>query len=528
MQEINGNKRESVPTVVEKKKILIFVVCYNAEKSIESVLDRIPKDVWESKSFCTELLIIDDQSPDRTFYMAEDYSRRHPERNLSVLYNPRNQGYGGNQKIGYWYAIKNGFDVVALLHGDGQYAPEYLGQMIQPILNGEADVVFGSRMIHRLDALKGRMPLYKWIGNQVLTFVQNRIMKYKLSEFHSGYRAYSVPALASIPFEYNSDYFDFDTDIIIQLIDTQKRIKEISIPTFYGKEISRVNGVKYAMRIISACILSRVMKLGIYYHPKFDYEPASNYRYKGKFGYSSSQQFALDQVSPGATVLDVGCGPGFMAERLALKNVKVVSIDSRNQPKVRKNSWKCVEVDVEQYDFDDDFGKVDYILALDIIEHLKSPERLLWILRQRFSREAPKLIMTTGNVAFFALRISLLFGSFNYGKRGILDMDHKRLFTFSTLCRMLETNGYEIIKRWGVPAPFPLAVGDGWLARFLLLINRILIFFSKSLFSYQVAIIARPLPTLEHLLEDAHKAKDKKLNDPDEVQKAKHGESGKK
>jgi len=513
MRENNENKREPVPATENKKKVLIFIVCYNAEGSIESVLDRISKDIWESKSFCTEILIIDDQSSDRTFYAAEDHASRRPEQNLTILYNPKNQGYGGNQKIGYCYAMKNGFDAVVLLHGDGQYAPEYLGQMVQPILDGEADAVFGSRMIHRLDALKGRMPLYKWVGNQVLTFIQNHIMRSHLSEFHSGYRAYSVPALASVPFEYNSDHFDFDTDIIIQLLDTQKRIKEIPIPTFYGDEISRVNGIKYAIRIIRACILSRMMRLGIYYHPKFDYEPASNYRYKEKFGYPSSHRFALEQVRPGATVMDIGCGPGFMAAQLALKNGKTISIDLQIQPQTRKNSWKCIEVDVEQYDFDDDFGKVDYILALDIIEHLKSPESLFRTLRRRFSQDVPDLIITTGNVAFFPVRISLLFSGFHYGRRGILDMDHTRLFTFSSLCRTLEVNGYEIVKKKGVPAPFPLALGEGWLARFLLLVNRVLIFFSKSLFSYQVAIIARPLPTLEHLLEDAHKAKKKKLSD---------------
>ncbi|MBA7602312.1 Undecaprenyl-phosphate mannosyltransferase [subsurface metagenome] len=263
MQQVNANSSETASTA-KTKKVLIFIVCYNAEKSIESVLDRIPKDIWESKSFSTEILIIDNQSPDRTFHMAEEYRRRHPQWNLTVLYNPKNQGYGGNQKIGYWYAIKKGFDAVVLLHGDGQYAPEYLGQMIEPILGGEADVVFGSRMIHRLDALKGHMPMYKWIGNQILTFIQNRLMKSHLSEFHTGYRAYSVPALASVPFEHNSNYFDFDTDIIIQMLETQKRVKEIPVPTFYGDEISRVNGIKYGIRIIRSCLLSQIIKLGIY------------------------------------------------------------------------------------------------------------------------------------------------------------------------------------------------------------------------------------------------------------------------
>ena len=419
-----------------KKKVLIFIVSYHAEKSIESVLDRIPKEIWESTTFDTEILVIDDQSRDRTFHIAQDYASRHPQWNLTVLYNPKNQGYGGNQKIGYHYAVKNGFDAVVLLHGDGQYAPEYLPQMIEPLISGEADVVFGSRMVHRLDALKGRMPLYKWVGNQILTFLENWILKSKLAEFHTGYRAYSVAALASVPFEHNSNYYDFDTDIIIQMLDTGKRIKEIPIPTFYGDEISRVNGTKYAIKIIKSCLLSRAIRLGIYYHPKFDYEISPEVRYKPKFGFASSHQFALDEVAPGTTVLNIGYDSG-MAQRLRQKNINLISVDSHISPAAREHSAKAIETDVDQYDFKENFGKIDTILALDIIEHLHSPEKLLELLRLRFSRYEPNLIISTANVSFFPVRISLLFGRFGYGNRGILDMDHKRLFTFSSLKRML-------------------------------------------------------------------------------------------
>jgi glycosyltransferase involved in cell wall biosynthesis len=496
----------------EKMKVLIFIVCYNAEHTIEPVLDRIPESVWENDDYQAEALIIDDQSPDSTFYRAYEYSKLHPNRRVTVLYNPRNQGYGGNQKIGYYYAMKNNYDAVVLLHGDGQYAPEYLDQMIRPILEDQSDAVFGSRMIKRLDALKGKMPLYKWLGNQILTFAQNKILRSGLSEFHSGYRAYRIKTLSEIPFEYNSNYFDFDTDIIVQLIDTKKRVKEIAIPTFYGDEICRVNGIRYAWRIIKSCVVSRLNKLGIYYHPKFDYEK-TNTHYEGKFGYASSHQFALDSVGEGSTVVDLGCGPGLMAGKLKARNAKTVSIDLYINQAVRQDSWKWVETDVEKYDFNDDFGKVDSILVLDIIEHLKSPERLLQTIRRRFSKDNANVVITTGNIAFFPLRLGLLFGSFNFGKRGVLDLDHCRLFTFHSLIRTLELNGYEVIRKQGIPAPFPLAVGPGKLAGFLLWLNRLLILISKSLFSYQIAIIARPMPTLEQLLEEAHNAKDRKIQE---------------
>ena len=496
----------------EKNKVLIFVVCYNAEHTIEPVLDRIPQSVWENEKYQTEVLIIDDQSPDKTFEKAHQYSTLHPNRRITVLYNPQNQGYGGNQKIGYCYAIKNNFDAVVLLHGDGQYAPEYLEQMILPILNNDADVVFGSRMLNRLDALKGKMPLYKWFGNQILTFIQNKILKSNLSEFHSGYRAYSIKTLSDIPFEFNSNYFDFDTDIIIQLVDTKKRINEISIPTFYGDEICRVNGTKYAFKIVKSCVLSRFNKLGIYYAPKFDYEK-ENTHYESKFGYASSQQFALDSVAENSTVIDLGCGPGFMTDKLKGKNAKVISIDLYINQSVRQNSYKTIEANIEKYDFSDDFGKVNHILVLDVIEHLKSPEKFLQKIRKRFSKDNPKITITTGNIAFLPVRLGLLMGGFNYGKRGILDLDHSRLFTLNSLVRTLEMNGFEIIKKRGIPAPFPLAVGRGKLANLMLWLNKLFICISKSLFAYQIAVIAKPLPTLEHLLDDAKTARDEKIQE---------------
>jgi SAM-dependent methyltransferase len=296
-------------------------------------------------------------------------------------------------------------------------------------------------------------------------------------------------------------------------VDNKKRIKEISIPTFYGDEICRVNGIKYAIRIIKSCIQSRLNKLGLYYQPKFDYYQDSNAHYQSKLGYPSSQQFALDNIKPQSTVIDIGCGPGFMAEKLKDKNVKAISIDLQIQPQVKENSFKCIEADIEKYDFKDDFGKVDYLLVLDVIEHLKSPERLLKVMRQRFSKDSPTINITTGNIAFLPVRLSLFWGSFNYGKRGILDLDHSRLFTFYSLVKTLEINGYEVIKKQGIPAPFPVAIGKGKFAGFLLWVNKILILISKTLFSYQIAIIAKPLPTLEHLLDDAHEAKDKKIQE---------------
>ncbi len=492
------------------KKVLIFIVCYHAERFIDSVLKRIPAEVWDTARYDTEILIIDDHSADNTFSAAHAYTQQTGSQRITLLSNPVNQGYGGNQKIGYHYAIQYGFDVVLLLHGDGQYPPEYIIPMIEPILTGEVDVVFGSRMIHKKEALKGGMPLYKWVGNQVLTGLQNAMLHSHLTEFHSGYRAYSVAALAKIPFDLNANYFDFDTEIIVQLLDTGHRIREIPIPTFYGDEISRVNGIKYAVLILCTTLLSRIVRLGIFYDPRFDYQ-FGNTKYTAKFGYASSHQFALDRLTPDSTVLDIGCGPGLVAQTLAQHHVKTISIDTTIQPLAREASIESIETDIETYDFVNCTRQIDAILLLDVIEHLKSPESLLNRIRQAFSAQAPRVIITTGNVAFFLIRLALCFGMFNYGRRGILDLDHTRLFTFGSLRRLVQSHGYEVLEVQGIPVPFVLAMGNTLLARIMIAINSALICLSKSLFSYQIAMVIRPKPTLTQLLNDAWQTREKLL-----------------
>jgi glycosyltransferase involved in cell wall biosynthesis len=260
-----------MPENNHKKKLLIFIVAYNAAKHIEDVLDRIPASAWDKSLADADVLIIDDCSPDNTFEVAKAYAAR-TGKTIDIQRNATNQGYGGNQKIGYQYAIDKGYDAVVLLHGDGQYAPELIPKLAAPALENKADVVIGSRMIDKRSALAGGMPKYKFIGNIVVTTAQNIMLGVHLSEFHSGYRVYRTSALRAVPFKENADYFDFDTDILIQMIDTKQRFLEISIPTFYGSEICHVNGLKYVSKILVTTMLSRLQKLGLCYFRKFDYK----------------------------------------------------------------------------------------------------------------------------------------------------------------------------------------------------------------------------------------------------------------
>ena len=235
-------------------KIGILVVAYNAESTIESTLSRIPE------AFVSEIhsiLISDDKSKDLTSARATNFadSSRLP---IQVVSQPINLGYGGNQKFGYSWAIQNHWDVVVLLHADGQYAPEFIPQIVKPLLENKADAVFGSRMLNKRNALIGGMPKYKWVGNQILTFLQNKLTNQNFSEWHSGYRAYTVEALLKLNLGKLSNGFRFDTQIILELLAAKQRITEIPIPTYYGDEISHVNGLEYAREIIWDTLRHRV------------------------------------------------------------------------------------------------------------------------------------------------------------------------------------------------------------------------------------------------------------------------------
>ncbi|MCC6952759.1 MAG: glycosyltransferase [Deltaproteobacteria bacterium] len=491
---------------MSRKRVLIFVVAYNAERFIASVISRIPESLLQDERLELEVLVIDDSSKDETFQRGHEFRQTYTHCPITLLKNPKNLGYGGNQKLGYRYAIDNKFDYVVLLHGDGQYAPEELPKLLAPLLNDQADAVFGSRMLTSFGALKGGMPMYKFIGNRILTTLQNWLVGTRLSEWHSGYRLYSCAALKRIPFESNSNNFDFDTDIIVQLHDARMRIAELPIPTYYGDEICHVNGVSYGLKILLSCFMYRIQRLSIFYNPKFDTGQA-NEQYEVKFDFVSSHSLALNAVQQQDELLILGCGPlETVTPYFAKTNGAVSVIDQYVGDDLRHRSKQALAVDLDQFRLSDGAvaGEFSKVLALDIVEHLKSPEAFLEDIRNAPATRESLLVLTTPNIAFCLIRASLLLGAFNYGKRGILDRTHTRLFTFRSLRRLFEQSGYQVEKMRGIPVPFPLAVGRNVLGEFLLSLNELAIKILPTVFSYQIYVEARPLPTTELLLERAH------------------------
>jgi glycosyltransferase involved in cell wall biosynthesis len=498
----------NVKELLSRKRVAIFIVAYNAEAHIEKVLQRIP--AWIAESLA-EVFVIDDHSRDRTFKVLQRFNWTVGGSPLKIFRTPVNQGYGGNQKLGYSYAIEKNFDIVVLLHGDGQYAPEALPYLLAPYLDESVDAVFGSRFLRKWDALKGGMPLYKWFGNQILTGMQNRILGTRFAEMHSGYRSYRVAGLRRIPFLCNSNDFDFDADIIIQWVARGLTIREVPIPTYYGDEICHVNGMQYAWRCVLAALRYRAMGLELFYDPKFDIPRAGSRNYIAKESRHTIHHFIRNiDLGRNTRILDVGGGDGSaVSVALASRGAEIFCIDIETPATVAGLNGMKVDLDQpwspQLWAAD---GGFQVALALDVIEHLKTPEKGVQELFRQIGPEG-KLFASTGNVAFFPLRFMLALGQFNYGRRGILDLTHKRLFTLDSFKRLLRNGGFQVQSVRGFT--FPLVDITGSSAFPVVQLERFLAFLARlwpTLFAYQILIEATRPPSHAELLQRTFAASD--------------------
>jgi glycosyltransferase involved in cell wall biosynthesis len=505
---IPAETNELAQRTLRANRVAIFIVAYNAEYHIEKVLDRIPG--WIAKSV-SEVFIIDDSSTDATINRAVNVKWAVGNSPLRVFKTPFNQGYGGNQRLGYLYAIESGFDIVVLLHGDGQYAPESLPEILAEYSRpGGADAVYGSRFLSRGGALRGRMPIYKYVGNRILTSLQNRLAKGNFSEWHSGYRSYRTSALKKVPFQANSLGFDFDSDIILQFIGAGLSIREVPIPTYYGEEICRVNGLSYAWACLRSALQYRLMQMEIFYDPRFDVTKAPR-KYAIKSARTSLHHYIRGlTLDSGSELLDLGGGDGAAVSLAhAKRGVHVTVVDQCSNIPDEVGYIASADANLRRVegDLDGDWTasvkdkRFSTVFVLDVLEHLKSPELAA---NRIFSVMIPdgKLYASTGNIAFWAIRLALLLGHFNYGRRGILDLTHTRLFTTSSFYRLLRNAGFRIdsIRCFGPPVA-DLVAGNSKLMRSIDVISAWLARHWKSLFGYQILIEATRPKTVQDLME---------------------------
>jgi 2-polyprenyl-3-methyl-5-hydroxy-6-metoxy-1,4-benzoquinol methylase len=474
------------------KRIGIMIVTFNAITTLTKVLKRITPNVWRNVE---EIAVFDDASQDATYELAMGLKTFRQLEKLQVLSHPKNLGYGGNQKAGYRYFMEKGFDIVVLLHGDGQYAPEILSHLYHPIVAGEADAVFGSRMLKTYGGpLKGGMPLYKYAGNRVLTTFENNALKMNLTEFHSGYRAYNLHALRNIDFSHMTDDFHFDTEIIIKLQHQHYRIKEVPIPTYYGDEICYVNGLRYARDVARAVRRYRQTRRSVECFPEFQ---EYFVHYPIKHSKSSSHYYARQMVGTNQDVMDIGAGEGFFAAELVKSGNRISGIDNRLRPREASVFEQYFTADLEEgiapVVLELGGKHFDRVLLLDVLEHLRHPEQILEQCHAILKREG-LLIVSLPNIANIAVRLMLLFGRFEYSARGLLDKTHLRFFTRKTARNLMEENGYRILEEKQTVIPLELTLGWSPDNPIMKALNRVLAFVTwimPGLFGYQVMFVAQ-------------------------------------
>jgi glycosyltransferase involved in cell wall biosynthesis len=238
--------------VIYKKKVVVVMPAYNAAKTLKKTFDEIDRAIVD------EIILVDDASRDETAKLAKKLR-------IKTLIHPQNRGYGGNQKTCYEAALKLGADIVIMLHPDYQYTPKLIPAMAHMLASGLYDAVLGSRILGG-QALQGGMPLYKYISNRFLTLAQNALMGAKLSEYHTGYRAFTRKVLQAVPMEKNSDDFIFDNQMLSQIHFLGFRIAEVTCPAKYFAEASSINFVRssiYGLGCLWVALQFRLAKLGL-------------------------------------------------------------------------------------------------------------------------------------------------------------------------------------------------------------------------------------------------------------------------
>lgn len=231
----------------------IFIPAYEAQKTLEQVVRRIPAEVYAE---IDEIVIQDDASGDETFTRALDLAQEFDK--ITAVRNDKNLGYGGTQKKAYDYCIGRGHDLVVMLHGDGQHAPESLPDMLKPIVSGDADIVLGSRMLG--DPLGSGMPLYKWVGNCFLTYLANLTLGLCLTDYHTGYRAYRCPALCALDVQTCSNGHPISMELLVRAARERLVIAETPVPTSYGpgsRSCSPTTSIQYGLNVLALLVRHR-------------------------------------------------------------------------------------------------------------------------------------------------------------------------------------------------------------------------------------------------------------------------------
>jgi len=484
-------------------RLLVLILGRNTAPSIERFLSSLEPQF--SRKGSTELLMVDDASTDDTVKIVQKFKVDHDFSNLRVIQTSNAQGYGGNQKVGFRYALDKGFESIVVLNAAKTYSTTALGTMNQIMEKAEADVFLGI-------AEKVRRPHF-------LSMLQNKLAGTSLVGWHSLYKGYRAKALGRVAFELNANDPSFETELLLQLADQKCLISTVRLSIPKGDPAVQPQGIASGGAHLKACLRYRLQKYNLFYDLRYHPDLLSDASqleiqhtpYSEKLDMNSPHAYVCrntELISSGSRVLDIGCSTGYVAAYLTkTKNCRVVGVDQLPASLIMDKSFVYHQIDLEN-DFERlrqilEHESFDVILMLDVLEHLALPELFLLQLRKIAFRKPPRIVFSTGNVAFIVIRLMLFFGYFNYGQKGILDVTHKRLFSLRTFKNLFDQTGFIILKRIGFPLPYRALGFPKGISRVLEIANTLLIKIRRSLFAYQIMFVTAPLALPEQVLAES-------------------------
>lgn len=420
--------------------ILVAVGAYHGVAALGKTLGRIDPAL---SPLIREIAVFDDFSESDTETDFHSLSQTSVWPKVRFVRTPRRYEYGENLKNCFDYAVGGGFDYVVVLRGDGIFDPACLPLFLAAALVDKVDVVIGDRT-------RGAGSL-RLTANRFLSLAEEIVLNMHLRDYHCGYRLIATRVLRRIPYALNVNDFLFDLHLLIQLRCLGIPIATVRVLAFHDPSVPPSQMAAYAMKAMRIAVGYRLHQLHVLRRANYFVDLGERYTLK-RNRFSSHMQI-LDAITPGSKVLDVGCGQSLLAEEYARRGNTVVGIDTIHAEMVSPFVHNYLRRDLEM-PLDLPFGRdFDYIILSDVVEHIANRDALVHSLR-RYLKLKGRLIASTGNVAIWFYRLSLLLGRFEYGPRGILDRTHVHLFTLDSFKRFFRQKGYRLVELRVTPVPF--------------------------------------------------------------------------
>jgi methionine biosynthesis protein MetW len=462
-------------------RIAVFLFGCDDADLLRQLIERVPQPSLES---IEEIVIVEDGSENRSSPDPATLSAGSATK-VRLHRTPRKSSYGAARKAAFEYALREGFDHIVLMRGDGRHPPERLPGLIQAALEHRRSLIIASRLSQPRQAHREGMPLSRVVALCLARALQNAVLGLHMKDYQSSFRLYPCGALRRIPWQLNSDLRSFDDELLIQFRALGASTVEIPAHPVWLEYDRGSALLERALRSLQTSLGYRFHQLHL--TRRHLYMVDQDIHYTLKSSPTSSHSQIVEIIAPGSRVLDLGCSQGLLASPLARKNVRVTGVDSGPPERLADELETYYQRDLEQSLELQEGRSFDYVVIADVIEHLRNRQQLLRSAR-RFLKEDGLLIISTPNIAIWFYRLSLLVGRFEYGPRGVLDETHVHLYTRQTFQREVERAGFRVVRRRVTALPFEVvfqATGKSRVVRWLAGAYYMLARAWPSMFAYQ-------------------------------------------